>query len=107
MSIALPDSTGSLPASPIVPSPEVDLNIADVVAITQEVFSCDPTFETMRDPEDARCEFIVVTVQSHGQLSEFVRKRLEWHSRIKRVLPGHFSDLRLSIIPLPCNQASS
>ena len=51
-------------------SPEVDRNIAEVVAITQGMFDCAPVFEVIRDPEDPDCSFVVLTVEFRGEPSE-------------------------------------
>jgi hypothetical protein len=88
-------------------SPELGRSIADVVAMTQEMFDCAPVFEVMRDPEDPDCSFVVLTVEFRGDPSELLTKRLDWHSRIKALSRGDNANLRLSIIPLPCNPANS
>ena len=80
-------------------SAELDPNIADVVAVTQEIFDCTPALEVMRDSEDPDYSFVVLTVDCQGEPSELLEKRLAWHSRIRSIPAGDFGNLRLSIIP--------
>ena len=78
-----------------------------VVAVTREVFACDPEFEVMSDPEDPSCEFVAATVHCQGEPWELLQKRLEWHRRIRRGSHGLSQSLRLSVIPRLCNQTNS
>ena len=82
-------------------------DITEVVAITQHLFDCAPVFEVLSDPEDPESKFVVVTVECQGEPSELLAKRIEWHSRMRSVSAERFGNLRLTIIPLPCNPANS
>ena len=88
-------------------SADLDPNIAEVVAITQDLFDCAPVFEVMRDPEAPEHRFVVVTVEHQGEPEESLEKRLEWHRRVRSVSPGHFGNLRLLIVPLSCKPTNS
>ncbi len=79
-------------------SRELDRKIADVVAITQEIFDCAPDLEIMHDPEYPDCNFLVLTVEFRGGPADLLQKRLDWHSRKRSVLSGDVGNLRLSVI---------
>jgi len=71
----------------------------DVKRITQELFPgpflCDDEF----DPEYPVDTYVVVSVESTGEMRELVRRQREWHERIRALSPNLFGKLRLSISP--------
>ncbi len=73
--------------------------MSDVQHITEELFpgpfscndECDPEF-----PDDT---YVVINVESSGDIREVVRRRCEWHERIRALSPDLFGRLRLAISP--------
>lgn len=69
-----------------------------VAATAQEVFSSEVSLQEMSDPEEPEWPWIVVCVKA-GDLSgkELIQRRLNWHERIEKLLPGKFGRFRLSL----------
>jgi hypothetical protein len=76
-----------------------DPRLADVVAVTQELFPGEPTIDLSRDPEDPDNPFVVITVKARADSAELLNRRFKWHDRIRDLTPGHSGSLRLTIIP--------
>ena len=73
--------------------------MSDVKRVTEELFpgpfSCHDEF----DPEYPGDTYVVVSVESTGEMREVVRRQREWHERIRGLSPDLFGKLRLSISP--------
>ena len=73
--------------------------MSDVKQITEELFpgpfSCNDEF----DPEYPDDTYVVISVESTGDMREIVRRQREWHQRIRALSPDLFGKLRLSISP--------
>jgi len=73
--------------------------MSDVKQITEELFpgpfSCSDEF----DPEYPDDTYVVISVESTGDMRDVVRRRCEWHERIRALSPDLFGKLRLSISP--------
>ena len=71
----------------------------DVKRITEELFpgpfSCNDEF----DPEYPDDTYVVISVESTGDIREAVRRQCEWHERVRALSPDLFGKLRLSISP--------
>ncbi len=73
--------------------------MSDVKQITEELFpghfSCNDEF----DPEYPDDTYVVISVQSTGDIQDVVRRQCDWHERIRALAPDLFGKLRLSISP--------
>ncbi len=73
--------------------------MSNVQRITEELFpgpfSCNDEF----DPEYPDDTYVVISVESTGEMHEVVRRQREWHERIRALSPDLFGKLRLSINP--------
>ncbi len=76
-----------------------DPRLAEVVAITEEMFGNRPLISLINDPEHPDVSFLVLTVRSQGDVKQIVDKRLEWHEKIDRIPPGNSGSFRLTILP--------
>ena len=79
---------------------EPDPCLADVVGITQEMFSGKVHVELVNDPEEPEHSYVVFRTSATGEISDIVEKRIEWHRRIMQLSPGSSGSFRLSIDPL-------
>jgi hypothetical protein len=77
----------------------LSLWMSEVKQITEELFpgpfSCNDEF----DPEYPDDSYVVVSVESTGDMREVVLRQCEWHDRIRALSPDLFGKLRLSISP--------
>jgi hypothetical protein len=81
------------------PNESAEPKLAEVLEVTQKMFSGQPTIELACDPEEPDSKFVVITVTSKGNAREIVEQRLEWHERVARLEAGNSGQLRLSVIP--------
>ena len=72
--------------------------VAPLVAISQEVFATIPTTEVIFDPEEPEYRYLVLTVTWDGEPKEVIRRRLQWHDRVRCLLPDHADVIRLSVV---------
>jgi hypothetical protein len=73
--------------------------MSDVRPITQELFPGPFSCTDESDPEYPDDTYVVISVESTGGIGEAVRRRCEWHERIRALSPDLFGKLRLSINP--------
>ena len=73
--------------------------IPDVKRITQELFPGPFSWGDESDPEYPDDTYVVVNVESTGDMQDVVRRRRQWHERIRALSGDLFGKLRLSIIP--------
>ncbi|MCL4204490.1 MAG: hypothetical protein KJ000_18550 [Pirellulaceae bacterium] len=73
--------------------------MSDVRQITQELFPGPFSFDEESDPEYPDDTYVVISVESTRDIGEAVRRRCEWHERIRALSPSMFGKLRLSINP--------
>jgi hypothetical protein len=85
--------------SPASSKPEVSAVMASVKRISQELFPGPYSCSDESDPEFPDDTYVVISVESTGDLQDVVRRRVEWHERIRDLAPGLFGKLRLSISP--------
>jgi hypothetical protein len=71
----------------------------NVKRITEELFPGPLTCSVESDPEYPGDTYVVISVESTGEMSDVVRRRREWHERIRALSPDLFGKLRLSISP--------
>lgn len=76
-----------------------DPNLADVLALTREMFAGEPIVEVLHDPENPQVPLVTVTVSWSGEPRELIQKRLAWHQRVAQICPGRTLSIRLSVIP--------
>jgi hypothetical protein len=88
-------------------SSEPDPKIAEIVAITRELFGCDPTIKVVHALDDPKCTLTVFMHEFHGEHSEFLKKRLIWYNYIRDILPTGIGILSWSNVPTLCNPANS
>jgi hypothetical protein len=76
-----------------------DAKLADVFAITEEIFGSKPIVDKMVDPEDPHeSPFLVFRVEVRGQHEELIQRHIEWGRRLDSINAG--LQYRLSIIPV-------
>lgn len=71
----------------------------DVKRITQELFAGPFSWDAESDPEYPDDTYVVVNVESTGDMQDIVRRRCQWHARIRALSADLFGALRLSIVP--------
>ncbi|MEO8498263.1 MAG: hypothetical protein ABI614_24635 [Planctomycetota bacterium] len=79
--------------------PDLSAVMVDVIQISQELFPGPFSSSDDSDPEFPDDTYVVVSVESTGDMQDIVRRRAEWHERIRALAPGLFGKLRLSISP--------
>jgi hypothetical protein len=82
-----------------LPPPISTQQLAEVVQITKQMFSCDPVFEVLSDPEEPEFPFVLYTVKHTGETAQHLQLQTEWHQRIKGLFPDSLNYPRLRIIP--------
>ena len=65
--------------------------------MTAELFTGEVSVAVLSDPEEPIDEFVVLTVCGDGPVEDVVKKRREWHRRLKQIPPGSSGPFRLSI----------
>lgn len=78
--------------------PQIE-RLLDVCSLTQELFGEAPYFEVAVDPADPDSPFVIATVNWAGDARELIELRLQWHARVRGVLPEGADKLRLSVMP--------
>ncbi len=73
--------------------------IPDVQRITQELFPGPFSWGDESDPEFPDDTYVVVNVEATGDIEDVVRRRCQWHERVRALSADLFGKLRLSIIP--------
>ena len=73
--------------------------IAEVRAITQELFPGKCEFTSEFDPEYPDDRYVVVNVEASGELKEIVDRECRWHERIRQRWPNLWDTLRLLVVP--------
>ena len=73
--------------------------MSDVKQITEDLFPGPFSWNDECDPEYPADTYVVISVESTGDMREVVRRRCEWHERIRALSPDLFGKLRLSISP--------
>jgi len=71
----------------------------DVKRITEELFPGPFSCSDESDPEYPDDTYVVVTVESTGDMGDIVRRRCAWHERLRALSPDLFGKIRLSITP--------
>lgn len=79
---------------------EYDPRLADVLRMTQELFPGAVTTEVVDDPENPDNSFVVFRVSSPDAIQDIAERRIEWHTRLRRLPPGSSGSFRLSINPV-------
>jgi hypothetical protein len=79
--------------------PASSASLSDVRQITQELFPGPFSCTDESDPKYPDDTYVVISVESTGGIGEAVRRRCEWHERIRALSPDSFGKLRLSINP--------
>jgi hypothetical protein len=73
--------------------------MSDVRQITEELFPGPFSCSGESDPEYPDDTYVVISVESTGDIREAVRRQCEWHERVRALSPDLFGKLRLSISP--------
>jgi hypothetical protein len=73
--------------------------MSDVKQITEELFPGPFSCSDESDPEYPDNTYVVVSVESTGDMRDVVRRRCAWHERIRALSPDLFGKFRLSISP--------
>jgi hypothetical protein len=73
--------------------------LPEVKRITEELFPGSFSWSDEFDPEYPEDAYVVIHVESTGDMQDVVRRRSEWHERIRTLDPGLFGKLRLAISP--------
>ena len=73
--------------------------LPDVQRITQELFPGPFSYSDESDPEFPADTYVVINVESTGDTPDVVRRRCQWHERIRALSADLFGKLRLSITP--------
>ena len=74
--------------------------MSDIKRITEDLFPGSFSCSHESDPEYPDDTYVVISVESTGDIRELVRRRCQWHDRIRVLAPELFGRLRLSISPL-------
>jgi hypothetical protein len=78
----------------LVPRDVVD----QVVEMTRQLFPGPLSVKTSRDPDDPRDEFIVLSVEAEGDVSDILDRECQWIHRVAAAVPG-LGKFRLSVDP--------
>ena len=81
------------------PASNLSALMSDVRQITEELFPGSFSCNEESDPEYPDDTYVVISVESTGDIREVVRRRREWHEPIRALSPDLFGKLRLSISP--------
>jgi hypothetical protein len=81
------------------PASNLPALMTDVRQITEGLFPGSFSCNEESDPEYPDDTYVVISVESTGDIREVVRRRREWHERIRALSPDLFGKLRLSISP--------
>ena len=73
--------------------------MSDVKQITEELFPGAFSCSDESDPEYPDDTYVVISVESTGDIREIVRRQCEWHERVRSLAPDLFGKLRLAISP--------
>jgi hypothetical protein len=73
--------------------------LAEVAQITKEMFSCDPVFEVLSDPDEPEFPFVLYTVKHVGEVSQHLKLQTEWLQRIRGLFLDPLTYPRLRIVP--------
>ena len=73
--------------------------MSDVRSITEELFPGPFSYDDEFDPEYPEDTYVVINVESTGDMREVIRRECKWHERIRALAPDLFGKLRLSISP--------
>jgi len=73
--------------------------MCDVQQITAELFPGTFSYEEEFDPEYPGDTYVVISVESPGDMRDVIRRQCEWHERIRGLSPDLSRKLRLSISP--------
>jgi hypothetical protein len=98
---AMKASLSELKASPQQPTKQADPAIADVLAITREMFPGKVEIELEHDRADPDDVMVVLNVRSEGDVESVIDQQIEWHRRVDALEPRHSGQLRLNVSPTP------
>jgi hypothetical protein len=79
--------------------PALSAVMPGVKQITEDLFPGPFSCSDESDPENPDDTYIVISVECTGDLRSIVRRRCEWHERIRALSPDLFGKLRLAITP--------
>ena len=74
-----------------------DPAIADVLAITSEMFPGKVEIELERDPSDPDDIMVVLNVASAGDVEAVIDREIEWHRRVDALEPRCSGQLRINV----------
>lgn len=80
------------------PEKKSDPAIADVIAITQEMFRQKPTLEVTCDPSEPTEDIVILNVRCAGTIDDLIEKEIEWGDRVAALEPRHSGQLRLNVV---------
>jgi hypothetical protein len=73
--------------------------MSDVRQISEELFPGPISSAEESDPEYPGDSYVVIGVEATGDMRDVVRRRCEWHARVRALSPDLFGKLRLAINP--------
>jgi hypothetical protein len=76
-----------------------DPRLLDVIGVTNDLFSTNPTVEIEDDPENPGNPMVVFMVSANGSPKELVNLRVQWHKRVYAISSGSSGRFRLAIYP--------
>ena len=74
------------------------LDLRNLVAITTDLFSGEPTVLTECDPESPEDWYVVFRVRASGDAGDILDRECLWHQRIAELGDSFIGKLRLSIV---------
>lgn len=81
------------------PTKTADPAIADVLAITSEMFPGKVEIELEHDLADPDEVMVVLNVSSDDDVESVIDKQIEWHRRVDALESRHSGQLRLNVSP--------
>lgn len=93
-------SLSELKTSRPQPTKLADPAIADVLAITSEMFPGKVDIELEHDPSDPDDIMVVLNVASAGDVEAVIDREIEWHRRVDALEPRCSGQLRIIVSPI-------
>ena len=73
--------------------------MSQAIRLTQALFPGQVRVEVEEDPELPDATYLVFNVTAEGTLAEIVDRRMQWHDRVRELIPERAQRLRLSVDP--------
>lgn len=77
-----------------------ETELADIIAVTQELFPGEVEVETGCYETDPPEGFVILTAKGHStDFAELTKRSLEWHRRVEELQPDYLGRIKLSLNP--------